>query len=67
MTRINLKKPQFCLAAALLWIVLCVIATPVYTTVTLSFQDDPEGEVITTVRRPSSTCGSLRRQKPGGH
>ena len=43
MTRINLKKPQFCLAAALLWIVLCVIATPVYTTVTLSFQDDPEG------------------------
>ena len=49
MTRINLKKPQFCLAAALLWIVLCVIATPVYTTVTLSFQDDPEGEVITTV------------------
>ncbi len=49
MTRMNLKKPQICLAAALLWIVLCMIATPVYTTVTLSFLDDPSGEAITTV------------------
>ena len=36
-------------AAALAWLILCLIVTPVYTTVTLTFAEDPSGEVITTV------------------
>ena len=36
-------------AAALVWLILCLIVTPVYTTVTLTFAEDPSGEVITTV------------------
>ena len=36
-------------AAILLWLMICPVLTPVYTTVTLTFEDDPSGEVITTV------------------
>ncbi len=36
-------------AAALLWLLICLLITPVYTTVTLTFAEDPSGEVITTV------------------
>ncbi len=36
-------------AAVLVWLLLCVFVTPVYTTVTLTFAEDPHGEVITTV------------------
>ena len=28
-------------AAALVWLILCLIVTPVYTTVTLTFAEDP--------------------------
>lgn len=31
------------------WLILCIFLTPVYTTVTLSFAEDPSGEYITTV------------------
>ena len=36
-------------AAALLWLLICLVVTPVYTTVTLTYAEDPSGEVITTV------------------
>ena len=36
-------------AAALLWLLICLLVTPVYTTVTLTYAEDPSGEVITTV------------------
>ena len=35
--------------AALLWLLICLLVTPVSTTVTLTFVEDPSGEVITTV------------------
>ena len=35
--------------AALIWLLICLLVTPVYTTVTLTFAEDPSGEVITTV------------------
>ncbi|MCI8598607.1 MAG: DUF2142 domain-containing protein [Lachnospiraceae bacterium] len=31
------------------WLLLCILLTPVYTTVTLTFAEDPSGEVITTI------------------
>ncbi len=37
------------LLPAVLWTVVCLFFTPVYTTVTLTFAEDPHGEVITTV------------------
>jgi len=36
-------------AAAILWLLLCVVLTPIYTTVTITFAEDPSGELITTV------------------
>lgn len=36
-------------AAVVTWLLLCFFLTPVYTTVTLTFEEDPRGEVITTV------------------
>ncbi len=35
--------------AVFLWLLVCVVLTPIYTTVTLSFAEDPSGEYITTV------------------
>ena len=32
-----------------IWLLACMLFTPVYTTVTLNFAQDPSGEVITTV------------------
>ena len=32
-----------------IWLLVCMVFTPVYTTVTLNFAEDPGGEVITTV------------------
>lgn len=47
----TMKNRTWALAAAfaLIWLVICLLATPVYTTVTLNFAEDPSGEVITTV------------------
>lgn len=36
-------------AATLFWLILCLLVTPVYTTVTLNYSEDPSGEVITTI------------------
>lgn len=43
------QKPTLAAAIAVLFILLCVSFTPIYTTVTLTFAEDPSGEVITTV------------------
>lgn len=44
------KQHKLLLGGALaLWLLLCLICTPVYTTVTLTFAQDPSGEYITTV------------------
>ena len=37
------------LGAIALWFLFCIAVTPVYTTVTMEFAEDPRGEVITTV------------------
>lgn len=42
-------KKQLPLLLAAFWLIICLFATPVYTTVTLTFAEDPSGEVITTV------------------
>ena len=52
MKKVSLKfsnKKLVILALAALWTVLCLFLTPVYTTVTLNFAEDPHGEVIVTV------------------
>lgn len=43
------KYRIFVLGGILFWFLSCMIVTPVYTTVTLEFAEDPRGEVITTV------------------
>ena len=43
------KYRIFVLGAILFWFLSCMIVTPVYTTVTLEFAEDPRGEVITTI------------------
>lgn len=43
------NKKNLFLAAAVLWLLVCVFVTPVFTTVTLTFESDPHGEVVTTV------------------
>lgn len=44
------KQYKLLLGGALvLWLLVCILLTPVYTTVTLDFADDPSGEYITTV------------------
>ena len=43
------NKKKLFLAAAVLWLLVCVFVTPVFTTVTLTFESDPHGEVVTTV------------------
>lgn len=44
------KWHRFLLGGALiLWLLVCIVLIPVYTTVTLDFAEDPSGEYITTV------------------
>lgn len=44
------KNRKFLIGAlALIWLVVCVVLTPIYTTVTVCFEKDPSGEYITTV------------------
>lgn len=40
---------KFYAAAAVLWLLVCLFFTPICTTVTLTFESDPHGEVVTTV------------------
>ena len=47
--RLKQNKQKLFVAAAVLWLLVCMLVTPVYTTVTLTFAEDPAGEVITTV------------------
>ncbi len=43
------KQNKYILAALLLWFLLCIFLTPVYTTVTMELKEDPSGEFVTTV------------------
>ena len=43
-----LKNKKLYIAVAV-WALLCLLVTPVYTTVTVKFADDPAGEAVTTV------------------
>ena len=61
------NKKKLFLAAAVLWLLVCVFVTPVFTTVTLTFESDPHGEVVTTVFagfRGEHNCPG--RPSPGG-
>lgn len=44
------RQAKLLLGCALLaWLLVCIAVTPVYTTITISFAEDPSGEYITTV------------------
>lgn len=43
------KQNRYILAAIVLWLLVCALLTPVHTTVTLEFAEDPSGEFVTTV------------------
>ena len=43
-----LKNKKMYIVVAM-WVLLCLLVTPVYTTVTVNFADDPSGEAVTTV------------------
>ena len=43
-----LKSKKLYIVVAM-WVLLCLLATPVYTTVTVNFAQDPSGEAVTTV------------------
>ena len=43
------KRKILLTCVAVLWFIICVLITPIYTTVTLNFENDPSGEAITTV------------------
>lgn len=47
--RINLLKNKKLYIVVAMWVLLCLLATPVYTTVTVNFADDPSGEAVSTV------------------
>ncbi|MBR5583250.1 MAG: hypothetical protein IKW21_01850, partial [Lachnospiraceae bacterium] len=32
-----------------MWVLLCLLVTPVYTTITVKYLEDPAGEAVTTV------------------
>lgn len=43
------QRKLFLGCALFVWLLACLIVTPVYTTVTIKFAEDPSGEYITTV------------------
>lgn len=47
--RLEFLKHKRWFAAAVLWVLLCLVAAPVYTTVTVEFAEDPSGEAVTAV------------------
>ena len=46
---IKLLKNKKMYIVVAMWVLLCLVATPVYTTVTVNYADDPAGEAVTTV------------------
>ena len=47
---INYKQHKLLLGGAMvIWLLLCMVFTPIYTTVTLELAEDPSGEYITTI------------------
>ena len=49
LNKLKQNKKKLFAAAAVLWLLVCMFVTPVFTTVTLTFENDPHGEVVTTV------------------
>lgn len=45
----KISKKQWGITAVALWILVCLLVTPVYTTITVNYAGDPSGEAITTV------------------
>lgn len=45
----KLSKKQWCIGILTLWALLCLLVTPVYTTIMVNYEPDPSGEAITTV------------------
>ena len=45
----SVSKKQWCIGLVTLWILVCLLVTPVYTTITVNYGSDPSGEAITTV------------------
>ena len=43
-----LKNKKMYIVVAM-WVLLCLLVTPVYTTITVNYADDPSGEAVTTV------------------
>ena len=43
-----LKNKKMYIVVAM-WVLLCLLVTPVYTTVTVNYLPDPSGEAVTTV------------------
>lgn len=44
-----LKSKKMYIVVVALWVLLCLLATPVYTSVTVNFAQDPSGEAVTTI------------------
>ena len=49
MKLINLLKNKKMYIVVAMWVLLCLLVTPVYTTVTVNFAGDPSGEAVTTI------------------
>ena len=49
MKNLNLLKNKKLYIVMTMWILLCLLVTPVYTTVTVNYVPDPSGEAVTTV------------------
>ena len=49
MKLINLLKNKKMYIVVTMWVLLCLLVTPVYTTVTVNFAGDPSGEAVTTI------------------
>lgn len=46
---LNLLKNKKMYIVVVAWVLLCLLTTPVYTTVTVNYAEDPAGEAVTTV------------------
>ena len=49
MKLINLLKNKKMYIVVTMWVLLCLLVTPVYTTITVNYAEDPSGEAVTTV------------------
>lgn len=65
----TLKNKKWYIVVAM-WVLLCLVATPVYTTVTVNFAEDPSGEsvatVFTSLRENVTSKGARARAIYGG-